>query len=135
MPPDGDLCTCFACENGGANGGHHISPDPNCEHCREFDPSPSSLYYSSSLGYVSAPLSDSEKLRRVVTASIKGFTIGAGLAIFSILARLRRRKLLASLSLGLKANGLVAFVNLSLGLMVTFSLCVSLLGKFCLLTY
>ncbi|KAM0976731.1 hypothetical protein ACFX2C_019607 [Malus domestica] len=97
MPPDGDLCTCFACENGGANGGHHISPDPNCEHCREFDPSPSSLYYSSSLGYVSAPLSDSEKLRRVVTASIKGFTIGAGLAIFSILARLRRRKLLASL--------------------------------------
>lgn len=47
------------------------------------------------------PLSDSEKLRRVVTASIKGFTIGAGLkgglAIFSILARLRRRKLLASL--------------------------------------
>ncbi|BBG95750.1 hypothetical protein Prudu_004383 [Prunus dulcis] len=65
------------------------------------DPSPSSFYYSSSLGYVSVPLSDSEKLRRVVTASIKGFTIGAGLkgglAIFSILARLRRRKLLASL--------------------------------------
>ncbi|TQD86231.1 hypothetical protein C1H46_028201 [Malus baccata] len=59
MPPDGDLCTCFACENGGANGGHHISPDLNCEHCREFDPSPSSLYFSSSLGYVSAPLSDS----------------------------------------------------------------------------
>ncbi|CAN6542747.1 unnamed protein product [Malus baccata var. baccata] len=73
MPPDGDLCTGFACENGGANGGHHISPDPNCEHCREFDPSPSSLYYSSSLGYVSAPLSDSEKLRRVVTTSPSHF--------------------------------------------------------------
>ncbi|XP_068312876.1 uncharacterized protein [Pyrus communis] len=101
MLPDRDLCTCFAGENGGPDGDRHGSADPNCTHCRKSDPSPSSLYYSSSLGYVSAPLSDSEKLRRVVTASFKGFTIGAGLkgglAIFSILARLRRRKLLASL--------------------------------------
>ncbi|ONI35116.1 hypothetical protein PRUPE_1G517000 [Prunus persica] len=101
MSPPGDLCTCFAGENGGPYGDHHESADPNCTHCKKSDPSPSSFYYSSSLGYVSVPLSDSEKLRRVVTASIKGFTIGAGLkgglAIFSILARLRRRKLLASL--------------------------------------
>ncbi|TQD89434.1 hypothetical protein C1H46_024969 [Malus baccata] len=101
MLPDRDLCTCFAGGNGGPDGDRHGSADPNCTHYRKSDPSPSSLYYSSSLGYVSAPLSDSEKLRRVVTASVKGFTIGAGLkgglAIFSILARLRRRKLLASL--------------------------------------
>ncbi|CAN6588883.1 unnamed protein product [Malus baccata var. baccata] len=101
MLPDRDLCTCFAGGNVGPDGDRHGSADPNCTHYRKSDPSPSSFYYSSSLGYVSAPLSDFEKLRRVVTASVKGFTIGAGLkgglAIFSILARLRRRKLLASL--------------------------------------
>ncbi|XP_004300641.1 PREDICTED: uncharacterized protein LOC101309548 [Fragaria vesca subsp. vesca] len=95
MSPDGDLCTCSAAQNG------DHAEDPVCAHCRKSDPSPSSFCYSSSLKHVPAPLSDSEKLRRVVTASIKGFSIGAGLkgglAVFSILARLRKRKLLASL--------------------------------------
>ncbi|KAM5575710.1 hypothetical protein ABKV19_014581 [Rosa sericea] len=99
MSPDGDVCTCSAGENGRSNGDH--AEDLVCAHCRKSDPSLSSFCYSSSLKYVPVPLSDSEKLRRVVTASIKGFTIGAGLkgglAVFSILARLRKRKLLASL--------------------------------------
>ncbi|XP_062015862.1 uncharacterized protein LOC133732343 isoform X2 [Rosa rugosa] len=99
MSPDGDVCTCCAGENGGSNGDH--AEDLVCAHYRKSDPSPSSFCYSSSLKYVPVPSSDSEKLRRVVTASIKGFTIGAGLkgglAVFSILARLRKRKLLASL--------------------------------------
>lgn len=97
MSPSGGACTCFAGENGDVEGDPNESADLVCAHCRKSDPSPSSFCYSSSLKYVPVPLSDSEKLWRVVTASIKGFTIGAGLkgglAVFSILARLRKRKL------------------------------------------
>lgn len=73
----------------------------SCAHCRKIDSSPSNSCNSVSLGYGSLPLNDWEKLRRVVIASAKGFIIGAGLkgglALFSILVRLRRRKALASL--------------------------------------
>ncbi|XP_015571625.1 uncharacterized protein LOC8281070 [Ricinus communis] len=59
-------------------------------------PSCSSSYYSSFLGPHLIQLNDSEKLQRVITASIKGFSIGAGLkgglSLFSILARLRRTR-------------------------------------------
>ncbi|KAK9930529.1 hypothetical protein M0R45_027566 [Rubus argutus] len=97
MSPSGDACTCFAGENGDVEGDHNESADLVCAHCRKSDSSLSSFCYSASLKYVPVPLSDSEKLWRVVTASIKGFTIGAGLkgglAVFSILTRLRKRKL------------------------------------------
>ncbi|PRQ43650.1 putative transmembrane protein [Rosa chinensis] len=100
MSPDCDVCTCCACQNGGSNVDH--AEDLVCAHYWKSDPSPSSFCYSSSVKYVPVPSSDSKKLRRVVTALIKGFTIGAGLkgclAVFSILAKLRKRKLLASLS-------------------------------------
>ncbi|XP_062097299.1 uncharacterized protein LOC133803321 isoform X1 [Humulus lupulus] len=73
-------------------------------HCNRSDRSSSyfsSSSSSSSIVYGSLPLKDSEKLRRIVIASAKGFSIGAGLkgglALFSILVRLRRRKALASL--------------------------------------
>ncbi|KAH9670423.1 hypothetical protein KPL70_016983 [Citrus sinensis] len=66
-------------------------------HCKRFDPSSSSSCYScSSLWLDLAPFKDSEKLRRVIIASAKGFSIGAGLkgglALFSILTRLRRHQ-------------------------------------------
>ena len=98
-PSQGD-----AGENGCAAGVYHdTSSDCSCKHCdrsdHHNDRSP-----SSSLVYHSLPLKDSEKLMRIVTASAKGFSIGAGLkgglALFSIVARLRRRKALASLRLG-----------------------------------
>ncbi|POO03979.1 Transmembrane protein [Trema orientale] len=89
-------------ENGYAAGANRDeSGDGNCTHCDRSDRSPPSssvVYHSDSL-----PLKDSdlEKLRRIAVASAKGFSIGAGLkgglALFSILARLRRRKALASL--------------------------------------
>ncbi|KAG2398706.1 uncharacterized protein HKW66_Vig0088130 [Vigna angularis] len=53
---------------------------------------------SSTLGYIvdAVPANEREKLRRIVVASAKGFSIGAGikggLAIFAILARLTRKK-------------------------------------------
>ncbi|KAJ4822417.1 hypothetical protein Tsubulata_041593 [Turnera subulata] len=57
-------------------------------------PSCSSSYSLLDLSQI--PLHDNDKLRRVVTASVKGFSIGAGLkgglALFSILARLRRTR-------------------------------------------
>lgn len=66
------------------------------------DPPLASISCSStySIGLSTISLNDSEKLWRVVTASVKGFSIGAGLkgglALFSILARLRRRRISAS---------------------------------------
>ncbi|WVZ20046.1 hypothetical protein V8G54_007368 [Vigna mungo] len=53
---------------------------------------------SSTLGYIvdAVPAKEREKLRRILVASAKGFSIGAGikggLAIFAILARLTRKK-------------------------------------------
>ncbi|KAE8056903.1 hypothetical protein FH972_013635 [Carpinus fangiana] len=106
MQPSGDgisgadgRCSCFSGENGGFHGYHNGSGDPNCKHCRKSDTSFSYSYYSPV--FDSIPLKGSEKLRRIFIASVKGFTIGAGLkgglALFSILARLRRRKVLTSI--------------------------------------
>ncbi|XP_044475699.1 uncharacterized protein LOC123203399 isoform X2 [Mangifera indica] len=76
MPPSGEgaaascrFCSCFAVENGGSHDRDiNGSGDRGCMHCK-----------------------------RIITASVKGFSIGAGLkgglALFSILARLRRTRL------------------------------------------
>lgn len=92
-------CACSTGVNGGFNGVEDGSSDPSCKHCGKSDASSSFSCYSSVFDPV--PLKDSEKLRRILVASVKGFTIGAGLkgglALFSILARLRRRKVLISL--------------------------------------
>ncbi|CAI0544159.1 unnamed protein product [Linum tenue] len=75
--------------------------DPQCSHSARCDHASSgsdSASASSSLfaKFDLADLNDSEKLRRVIIASVKGFSIGAGLkgglALFSILARLRRTR-------------------------------------------
>lgn len=101
MSPPNGRCECFSGENAGDEIDHDGSGDVSCEHCGKVDSSPSYSCNLASLGYASPPLKDLEKLRRVATASAKGFVIGAGLkgglALFSILARLRRRKALASL--------------------------------------
>lgn len=99
---DGSFSCCFgACENGGFHGEGDGSGEPNCTHCTKSGTCSSYSCYSS-LGFdYPIPLKDSEKLRRIVVASAKGFAIGAGLkgglALFSILVRLRRRKVLTSL--------------------------------------
>ncbi|MBA0808338.1 hypothetical protein Gohar_024086 [Gossypium harknessii] len=104
MSPSGDgainggcCCSCSPGENGGYDGatnfGISASHDETCMHCPRSEPSSCS---SSELGFDSVLLTDSERLRRIFVASAKGFSIGAGLqgglAIFSILARLRRKK-------------------------------------------
>ncbi|GAY41617.1 hypothetical protein CUMW_060820 [Citrus unshiu] len=92
------FCSCFSVENGGSYDDYiDGSGNRGCMHCKRSDPSSSSSCYScSSLWLDLAPFKDSEKLRRVITASAKGFSIGAGLkgglALFSILTRLRRRQ-------------------------------------------
>ncbi|ESQ38870.1 hypothetical protein EUTSA_v10001817mg [Eutrema salsugineum] len=72
-----DLTTCIHC-----NGSDSVKPDLS-----------SSFSSSSSFGSKS---DDSEKLRRIIVASVKGFSIGTGikggLAIFSIVARFARRR-------------------------------------------
>ncbi|EOY16003.1 Uncharacterized protein TCM_034905 [Theobroma cacao] len=105
MSPSGDgpinggcRCSCLSGENGGFHDGAEDYCIPRshyetCTHCARCKPS---LCSSSALGFDSILLTDSEKLRRIVVASAKGFSIGAGikggLALFSILARLRRKK-------------------------------------------
>ena len=92
------FCSCFYVENGGSYDDYiDGSGNRGCMHCKRSDPSSSSSCYScSSLWLDLAPFKDSEKLQRVITASAKGFSIGAGLkgglALFSILTRLRRRQ-------------------------------------------
>ncbi|MBA0648018.1 hypothetical protein Goklo_015807, partial [Gossypium klotzschianum] len=85
-------------ENGGFNDdsaayGRLSSVDGTCSHCAGSKPSSNS---SSALAFGTVPLTQSEKLRRFIVASAKGFSIGAGLrgglALFSIIARLRRKK-------------------------------------------
>ncbi|KAG6648962.1 hypothetical protein CIPAW_07G180100 [Carya illinoinensis] len=103
MQPPGEetsrCCACFDGENCCFHGDQDRSSDPNCQHCGKSDRSSSFSYSSPALD--SILLTDSEKLRRIFIASAKGFAIGAGLkgglALFSILARLRRRKVLTSL--------------------------------------
>lgn len=90
---------CLSNDNDGFYGNHDGSDEPNGTHYRNSYTSSSYSYTTLSLD--SIPLKDSEKIRRIVIASVKGFAIGAGikggLALFSILGRLRRRKLLTSL--------------------------------------
>ncbi|KAJ8747429.1 hypothetical protein K2173_001011 [Erythroxylum novogranatense] len=83
----------------GLSGGHD-DRSLSVTHCSNSDssPCPSASSYCSLLGVDVRllPLNDSDKLRRIITASVKGFSIGAGLkgglALFSILARLRRSR-------------------------------------------
>ncbi|KAI8550386.1 hypothetical protein RHMOL_Rhmol06G0102300 [Rhododendron molle] len=101
MPPPGAAplaaagpCTCFSDENGA-----DLDDNPRCWHCRRSD-LPSSSSSSSLLSFDSVSLYDYDKKWRIVAASIKGFAIGAGikggLALFAIVARFRRRRLLTS---------------------------------------
>ncbi|KAE9445738.1 hypothetical protein C3L33_22365, partial [Rhododendron williamsianum] len=101
MPPPGAAplagagpCTCFSDENGA-----DLDDNPRCWHCRRSD-LPSSSSSSSLLSFDSVPLYDYDKKWRILAASIKGFAIGAGikggLALFAIVARFRRRRLLTS---------------------------------------
>ncbi|KAL2931470.1 Casparian strip membrane protein 1 [Bienertia sinuspersici] len=68
----------------------------NCSHCRSSDSLSSSSSYSYSISET-----DSDVIKRIVHASAKGFSIGAGLkgglSIFSLLARLSRRRSTKSL--------------------------------------
>ena len=90
-PPDDAPICCFADEDSSSDGKH-------CPHCRKSDPSSSSTSYFD-------PISEtnSDKFKRIISASIKGFVIGAGLkggvSIFSLLARLSRRKSSKSIKL------------------------------------
>ncbi|XP_051124254.1 uncharacterized protein LOC127246757 [Andrographis paniculata] len=76
----------------------------DCDECSRSRSSKSGLPSSSSscslLSFDSYPVQDYDKTWRVYTASVKGFAIGAGLkgglAIFALLTRLRRRRLLPS---------------------------------------
>ncbi|KAL9247650.1 hypothetical protein vseg_021061 [Gypsophila vaccaria] len=67
-----------------------FSDDADCPHCRSSDTSPSQ-HHSSAVTSAA-----SENIRRIVLASLKAFSIGAGLkgglSLFSLLARLSRRK-------------------------------------------
>ncbi|KAK4352404.1 hypothetical protein RND71_027922 [Anisodus tanguticus] len=78
-------CTCSSTDE----------ENQNCQHCRR-STLPSSSSSCSLLSLESYPVQDYDKLWRIYSASIKGFTIGAGLkgglAIFAVLSRLRRRK-------------------------------------------
>ncbi|KAK4348958.1 hypothetical protein RND71_031713 [Anisodus tanguticus] len=94
MPPSGDgadtstggRCTCSSTDENQID---------NCQHCRR-STLPSSSSSCSLLSLESYQVQDYDKLWRIYSASIKGFTIGAGLkgglAIFALLSRLRRRK-------------------------------------------
>ncbi|KAK8642784.1 hypothetical protein V6N13_012116 [Hibiscus sabdariffa] len=104
MSPFGDgainrgcRCSCSSGDDGGLHDGatncsFSASHDKTCTHCARSSIS----CFPSALGFDSILLTDSKKLRRIFVASAKGFSIGAGLqgglAIFSILARLRRKK-------------------------------------------
>ncbi|KAK4792329.1 hypothetical protein SAY86_022764 [Trapa natans] len=98
VPVDGGSRACSAGENGVCLHEKPDYDDPTCTYnCyASVPPLPSlSCRSGSSLVLDSVPFKDSEKVRRVVTAVVKGFSIGAGLkgglALFSILVRLRRR--------------------------------------------
>ncbi|TMW92266.1 hypothetical protein EJD97_013269 [Solanum chilense] len=103
MPPSGDgadvsaggRCTCSSLDE--------ESLIQNCQHCRR-STLPSSSSSCSLLSLESYPVQDYDKLWRIFSASVKGFTIGAGLkgglAIFAVLSRLRRRKSMSSAKKG-----------------------------------
>lgn len=92
-----DSCSCSAAESvgfrGDSDGCIHRSDEGSRAHCAESDPAFCSSFWTR---FDLIPLTESEKLRRILVASAKGFSIGAGLkgglALFSVLARLRRRR-------------------------------------------
>ncbi|CAN0843277.1 hypothetical protein LINGRAPRIM_LOCUS213 [Linum grandiflorum] len=92
---------CDAVVHGGdADDVTNLCLDPHCSHCSISDHASSSTSSSSYPLFAKldslVELNDSDKLRRIIIASVKGFSIGAGLkeglALFSILARLRRTR-------------------------------------------
>ncbi|KAA8538086.1 hypothetical protein F0562_027694 [Nyssa sinensis] len=89
-----DRCTCSSPENGDDR---NKLDALRCQHCRRRSDLPSSSSSCSLLSLDVVPLKDYNKLWRIVTASARGFTIGAGLkgglALFSLVARSRRRRL------------------------------------------
>ncbi|KHG06162.1 Transmembrane protein [Gossypium arboreum] len=95
MSPDGDGAINGCCPFSFSSGENGIpgSHDDTCKHCTRSQSLSSS---PSALGSDSVLLVDSNKLRRIFVASAKGFSIGAGLkgglALFSILAHLLRKK-------------------------------------------
>ncbi|PPD96297.1 hypothetical protein GOBAR_DD06701 [Gossypium barbadense] len=95
MSPDGDGAINGCCPFSFSSGENGIpgSHDDTCKHCTRSQSLSSS---PSALGSDSVLLVDSNKLRRIFVASAKGLSIGAGLkgglALFSILARLLRKK-------------------------------------------
>ncbi|CAI9116310.1 OLC1v1017420C2 [Oldenlandia corymbosa var. corymbosa] len=109
MPPacDGEVAVPSSTASAGASSTDGkcscASSEETCTNCRRRSSSsglPSSSSSCSLLSLESYPVQDYDKLWRVFTASVKGFTIGAGLkgglALFAILARLRRRRSLPS---------------------------------------
>ncbi|OUZ99344.1 Transmembrane protein 135 [Macleaya cordata] len=92
-------CKCFCEENEACNVDIDAKPDiQNCPHCRKLD-HPSSFYFPFLTSDFRSE-KDVEKLWRIVIASAKGFSIGAGLkgglALFSVLTRLKKGRLSAS---------------------------------------
>ncbi|KAI4307390.1 hypothetical protein L6164_030588 [Bauhinia variegata] len=116
MSPSYDgYCSCCSAENNGSHDDDDRSIVANCTHSRKFGGSSPSFPCSTPLlSLDSIPLKDWEKLRRIVMASAKGFTIGAGikggLAFFSILAGLKRRKSPSSLRKGVVLTNSEAIV-------------------------
>uniref|UniRef100_A0A2P2J7W2 Transmembrane protein 135 N-terminal domain-containing protein n=1 Tax=Rhizophora mucronata TaxID=61149 RepID=A0A2P2J7W2_RHIMU len=103
-PSPGDGDSSSTAEAAGGDDDNRSLGLTGVRHCRGSDRL--SISCSSFSGSDSIPLTDSEKLRRIITASAKGFSIGAGLkgglALFSILARLRRRTRTSSSSLSFR---------------------------------
>uniref|UniRef100_M4EGZ6 Transmembrane protein 135 N-terminal domain-containing protein n=1 Tax=Brassica campestris TaxID=3711 RepID=M4EGZ6_BRACM len=92
---NGSRCSCTRGEIDGISGGESF--DRTCTHCNGSDsikPDPASSWFLSSLS--ETKLDDSEKLRRIIVASLKGFSVGTGikggLALFSIVVRFARRR-------------------------------------------
>ncbi|KAL0661724.1 hypothetical protein Bca4012_098561 [Brassica carinata] len=92
---NGSTCSCIGGEIDGISGGESF--DLTCTHCNSSDSiksDPASSWFLSSLS--ETKLDDSEKLRRIIVASLKGFSIGTGikggLALFSIIVRFARRR-------------------------------------------
>ncbi|KAM7518575.1 hypothetical protein LguiB_017537 [Lonicera macranthoides] len=91
-------CTCFSGETGYDR--EKLDDRRSCEHCRRSPRLPSSSSSCSLLSLESFPVAEYDKPWRILCASVKGFAIGAGLkgglALFAILTRFRRRRLLTS---------------------------------------
>ncbi|GMH00150.1 hypothetical protein Nepgr_001989 [Nepenthes gracilis] len=95
FPPDDAVTAvsgdCCCLDYGGSDANYHQRSDlHDCPHCRKSDPS-SSRSYSYALCEA-----NSDKLRRIIYATVKGFSIGAGLkgglSLFSLLASFSRRR-------------------------------------------